>query len=53
MCTGKGTVMKGDVQVDDALGTTEIPYSGKFLYGANFRIFHTSVLYTKIKTTKI
>ena len=28
----------------------DLPYSGKFLYGANF---HTSALYAKIKTTKI
>ena len=30
-----------------------IPYSGKFLYGANFCIFHTWPLCAKIKTTKI
>ena len=30
-----------------------LPYSGKFLYGANFCKFRMSVLYAKIKTTKI
>ena len=30
-----------------------IPYSGKFSYGANFRIFHMRVLYARIKTTRI
>ena len=32
---------------------SQLPYRGKFSYGANFRIFRMSVLYTKIKTTKI
>ena len=30
-----------------------IPYSGKFSYGANFRIFRMKPRDTKIKTTKI
>ena len=30
-----------------------VPYSGKFLYGANFCIFHMKPRDTKIKTAKI
>ena len=30
-----------------------VPYSGKFSYGANFRIFRMKPRDTKIKTTKI
>ena len=33
--------------------TPDIPYSGKFLHGANFRIFRMRILHAKIKTTKI
>ena len=33
--------------------TFQIPYSEKFSYGANFRIFRMHDLHTKIKTMKI
>ena len=33
--------------------TDGIPYSGKFSYGANFRIFRMKPRETKIKTAKI
>ena len=32
---------------------SQIPYSGKFSYGANFRIFRMNPRHTKIKTAKI
>ena len=35
------------------LGCIEIPYSGKFSNGANFRIFRMLAPYSKIKTAKI
>ena len=34
-------------------GFTELPYSGKFLYGAKFRGFADGVATAKIKTTKV
>ena len=30
-----------------------LPYSGKFSYGANFRIFRMNALHAKIKTCEI
>ena len=41
----------GFVDLQEAL--KPLPYSGKFLYGANFRIFRMKPRDTKIKTEKI
>ena len=52
--SGAAPLFKGPLTLNFyVLYKPQLQYSGKFSYGANYRIFRISVLYMKIKTTKI